>query len=135
MKEATARDGNGDSTRSFTHSFTGFFTRPFTRLFTVLFTVPRRKTHDHGSGVNQHLDPMTRAPILPAPRTEVELDELLSRPDEGAVRALAGHPGDVMVLGVGGKMGPTLARMLRRAADDADGTRDLHRVIGVSRFS
>ena len=69
------------------------------------------------------------------PRTEGELDELLSRPDAGAVDALARHRGDVLVLGVGGKMGPTLARMLRRAADEADGGRDTRRIIGVSRFS
>jgi nucleoside-diphosphate-sugar epimerase len=37
-------------------------------------------------------------------------------------------PGDIMVLGVGGKMGPTLARMAKRAAPGK-------RVIGVARFS
>jgi nucleoside-diphosphate-sugar epimerase len=41
-------------------------------------------------------------------------------------------PGDLLILGVGGKMGPTLARMARRAADMAGSKR---RVIGVSRFS
>jgi nucleoside-diphosphate-sugar epimerase len=40
--------------------------------------------------------------------------------------------GDVIVLGVAGKMGPTLARMVRRATDLAGVTR---RVIGVSRFT
>ena len=75
------------------------------------------------------------APILPAPRDDDALDELLSRPDAAAIRTLAAHPGDVMVLGAGGKMGPSLARMLRRAADDADGRRDARRIIGVSRFS
>jgi nucleoside-diphosphate-sugar epimerase len=78
---------------------------------------------------------MIGVPIPPAPRSEAELDELLSRPDAGAVRALSERPGDVLVLGVGGKMGPSLARMLRRAADTADGTRDARRIIGVSRFS
>ena len=37
-------------------------------------------------------------------------------------------PGDILVLGVAGKMGPTLARMAKRAAPD-------RRVIGVARFS
>ncbi len=78
---------------------------------------------------------MTGRPIQPAPRNEVELEELLSRPDPTAIRALAQHPGDVMVLGAGGKMGPSLARMLRRAADEADGRRDARRIIGVSRFT
>ena len=77
---------------------------------------------------------MTVAP-LPLPRDEAELEELLSRPDAGAVDALARHPGDVLVLGVGGKMGPSLARMLRRAASDADGKPTARRIIGVSRFS
>jgi nucleoside-diphosphate-sugar epimerase len=38
-------------------------------------------------------------------------------------------PGDLVVLGVGGKMGPTLARMARRALGQRD------RVIGVARFT
>ena len=40
--------------------------------------------------------------------------------------------GDLLVLGVGGKMGPTLARMAVRASQEA-GTK--RRVIGVARFS
>jgi nucleoside-diphosphate-sugar epimerase len=40
--------------------------------------------------------------------------------------------GDLLVLGVGGKMGPGLAHMARRAFDRAGGRR---RVIGVARFS
>ena len=40
--------------------------------------------------------------------------------------------GDIVVLGVGGKMGPTLARMAKRASEMAGVKR---RVIGVSRFS
>src|SRR5438552_3822857 len=60
------------------------------------------------------------------------LDDLLSEPSEAAVAAFAALPGDIVVLGVAGKMGPTLARMARRAADLA---RTPRRVIGVSRFS
>ena len=73
--------------------------------------------------------------LSPAPRDETELEELLSRPDAGAVQALATHPGDILVLGAGGKMGPSLARMARRAADEADTTPARRRVIAVSRFS
>jgi nucleoside-diphosphate-sugar epimerase len=66
------------------------------------------------------------------PRSESELGELLSRPTPGVLDALRECPGDVMVLGAGGKMGPTLAVMLRRAADElADG----RRIYAVSRFS
>ena len=61
-----------------------------------------------------------------------ELDELLSQPTAGAVETMRRVAGDVVVLGVGGKMGPTLARMLRRAADAAGTSR---RIVGVARFS
>jgi nucleoside-diphosphate-sugar epimerase len=57
-----------------------------------------------------------------------QLEELMSRPSEALVQSLAQVPGDILVLGVGGKMGPTLARMAKRA-DPA------RRVIGVARFS
>lgn len=70
---------------------------------------------------------------LPAMINDVEeLDELLSRPTDQAIRTLSNLPGDVMLLGAGGKMGPTLARMCRRASDAADTSR---RIIAVSRFS
>jgi nucleoside-diphosphate-sugar epimerase len=61
--------------------------------------------------------------------TESELDDLLSAPRTETTDALAQYPGDVIVLGAGGKMGPTLARMVRRAASDK------RRVIAVSRWS
>src|SRR4029077_3645413 len=61
-----------------------------------------------------------------------ELEDLLSEPTEAAIQALAGLDGDIVVLGVGGKMGPTLARMAKRASNLAGKSR---RVIGVSRFS
>lgn len=69
-----------------------------------------------------------------APRTVDELDVALSEPRDATVRALAACPGDIVVLGAGGKMGPTLARMAARAARAADGTR-VRRVIAVSRFA
>jgi nucleoside-diphosphate-sugar epimerase len=61
-----------------------------------------------------------------------ELDDLLSEPTERVTSALASLDGDVLILGVAGKMGPTLARMTKRAFDAAGVSR---RVIGVSRFS
>ena len=61
-----------------------------------------------------------------------QLEELLSEPTPGVVETMRKLAGDVIVLGVGGKMGPTLARMVRRASDAAGGKR---RVIAVSRFS
>jgi nucleoside-diphosphate-sugar epimerase len=62
-----------------------------------------------------------------------DLEDHLSTPSEGVVEALRRLDGDVLVLGVGGKMGPTLARMVRRASNLAGAKR--RRVIGVSRFT
>lgn len=61
-----------------------------------------------------------------------ELEEVLSRPTAGVVEAMKALQGDIIVLGVGGKMGPTLARMASRASDQAGVRR---KVIGVARFS
>ena len=68
---------------------------------------------------------------MPAPHDVDALEELLSRPPESVVQALQALDGDIVFLGVGGKMGPTMARMARRAFDLAGVRRQ---VIGVSRF-
>ncbi len=65
-------------------------------------------------------------------RNVEELEDLLSRPSQTAICALGQIDGDILVLGVAGKMGPTLARMARRASDLAGVSR---RLWGVSRFS
>lgn len=65
-------------------------------------------------------------------RDVAHLEDLLSEPSDAAIDAMRLADGDVIVLGVAGKMGPTLARMARRAMDAAGRS---HRVIGVSRFS
>ena len=56
------------------------------------------------------------------------LEELLSRPSQALVNDLAALDGDIIILGVGGKVGPCLARMAKRAAPDK-------RIVGVARFS
>src|SRR5688572_22469804 len=48
-----------------------------------------------------------------------DLEERLSEPTEAVLRAVEKLEGDYVILGVGGKMGPTLARMVRRALDHA----------------
>lgn len=73
---------------------------------------------------------MAAAP--PTPTNLEELDELLSRPTERVIESMRRLEGDLLLLGVGGKMGPTLARMARRASDAAGVSR---RIVGVSRFS
>ena len=45
-----------------------------------------------------------------------ELEEFMSRPTPELEAELARLDGDIVVLGIGGKMGPTLARMAKRAA-------------------
>ncbi len=62
-----------------------------------------------------------------------DLEDALSRPTPGVLETLAAIPGDLLILGAGGKMGPTLARMVRRACDELGQTK--RQVIAVSRFS
>ena len=66
---------------------------------------------------------------LPQRFADVEaLEDFMTAPSAALEADLARAPGDLMVLGVGGKMGPTLARLARRAAPG-------RRVIGVARFT
>ncbi len=65
--------------------------------------------------------------------TVSDLEEQLSQPTQGVRDTLGAIEGDVMVLGAGGKMGPTLARMTRRALDEIG--QHARRVFAVSRFS
>src|ERR1051326_1864436 len=65
-------------------------------------------------------------------KTESELEELLSRPDEETAAAMAALDGDLLILGVGGKMGPSLARLARRAIDQAGVKKQL---VAVARFT
>jgi dTDP-4-dehydrorhamnose reductase len=60
------------------------------------------------------------------------LEELLSEPSNAVAETFARVSGDILILGVAGKMGPTLARMAVRAAETS-GTK--RRVIGVARFT
>lgn len=65
-------------------------------------------------------------------QTEEELEEALSRPTEQDVAALRSIEGDLIILGAGGKMGPSLARLARRAADQSGIAK---RIIAVARFT
>jgi nucleoside-diphosphate-sugar epimerase len=57
------------------------------------------------------------------------LEELLSEPTPAVVETLQRVSGDILVLGAGGKIGPSLTRMLRRATDAT------RRIFAVSRFA
>jgi nucleoside-diphosphate-sugar epimerase len=65
-------------------------------------------------------------------RTLDDLDCILTEPTEELVRDLASLEGDILILGAGGKMGPTLALLAQNAVKKAGSDK---RVIAVSRFS
>ena len=73
---------------------------------------------------------MTQSPeALPDRLRDVEhLEEVMTTPSAALIAALQELPGDIIILGVGGKIGPTLARLAKRATPGK-------RVVGVARFS
>lgn len=73
---------------------------------------------------------MSHASLQP-PTTLADLEDWLSEPTPAVVEMMRRLPGDILILGVAGKMGPSLARMAKRASHEAGASR---RVIGVSRF-
>ena len=64
--------------------------------------------------------------------TVQELEEQLSHPTKADVAAVAKMDGDLLVLGAGGKMGPSLCLLASRAAAEAGVNK---RIIAVSRFA
>src|SRR6266545_2286531 len=78
---------------------------------------------------------MKQAPSLDPPETietEEAIDELLTRPRAELVQFIQSVRSPLVILGAGGKMGPTLAVLARRAGEAAGHKLD---VIVVSRFS
>ena len=74
------------------------------------------------------MNPLT-SETLPTHIADVDtLEELLSRPSQALIDDLQRLDGGILILGVGGKVGPTLARLAKRAAPTK-------RIIGVARFS
>lgn len=63
-------------------------------------------------------------------KDEEQLEEMLSRPGKELVEMFSRLDGDIMFLGINGKIGPTLAGMAKRATDATDVER---RIIGVDR--
>lgn len=64
--------------------------------------------------------------------TENKLNELLTTPSNALINDLAKLDGDIMVLGAGGKMGPTLCVLAKKALEAAGVEK---KVYAVSRFS
>ncbi|WP_394618711.1 NAD-dependent epimerase/dehydratase family protein [Lentzea sp. JNUCC 0626] len=68
----------------------------------------------------------------PAPADEKQLEDLLSAPLDGVGTDLAALGGDVVLLGAGGKIGPTMTVMAKRALEAAGSSATVH---AVSRWS
>jgi len=65
-------------------------------------------------------------------QTVAELDEILSQPSNAVIGSIKNLNGDLMLLGAGGKMGPSLAELAQRAVLAAGINK---KIIAVSRFS
>src|SRR5438128_2543908 len=90
--------------------------------------VPTQRSHFLSSPMNS-----LSLPDLPERiETEEQLDQLLTRPSAGLVKFIKTVSSPLIVLGAGGKMGPTLSVIAKRAADAASHPLD---VIAISRFS
>lgn len=63
---------------------------------------------------------------------ERQLEELLSRPTAEVIDLFKTLDGDLIFLGIAGKIGPSIARMAKRACEESGVTK---RILGVSRFS
>jgi len=73
---------------------------------------------------------MNSRPLPPCPPDRV--DHFLAEPTEGVLKTLRESTGDFMVLGAGGKMGATVALMLKKGLEKLGRS---EKVIAVSRFS
>jgi nucleoside-diphosphate-sugar epimerase len=61
-------------------------------------------------------------------RDVAHLEDVMTTPSPALIAEFGAVPGDLIILGIGGKIGPTLARLAKRAAPGK-------RIIGVARFS
>ena len=75
---------------------------------------------------------MTAHPMIEIfPRSEAELEDVLSAPNAATVKAVQAIGGDITILGTGGKMGPSLAKLAQRSIQAAGLP---YRVRCISRF-
>ena len=83
----------------------------------------------NGGQAAPHAASVLSAQSLPDTFPSVDaLEDFMTTPSQALIDDLAAIDGDILILGVGGKMGPTLARLARRAAPGK-------RVLGVARFT
>jgi nucleoside-diphosphate-sugar epimerase len=72
--------------------------------------------------------PQSVTPMPECFRDVEHLEDVMTSPNRAVISEFGELDGDLVILGVGGKIGPTLARLAKRAAPGK-------RVIGVARFS
>lgn len=65
-------------------------------------------------------------------KTVANLEAFMTDPSQALIEDIKQIDGDILILGIGGKMGPTLAKMTKKAIECAGLNK---KVIGVSRFS
>ena len=65
-------------------------------------------------------------------QTVQQLEEFMTKPSAALVEDIKRIDGDILILGIAGKMGPTLAKMAKLAVKEAGIEK---RIIGVARFS
>src|SRR6185312_14600772 len=103
--------------------FGGCGSGPFSRVHTEAAFDPygswKRAAPERGRDLR---DRWFRAGIGMKIANVTELEERLTRPSDAVISAMRAMDGDLLILGAGGKMGPSLAKLARRAADSA-GTR------------
>ena len=72
--------------------------------------------------MTKHIDKITN---------EEQLEELISRPGAEAIQMFSRIDGDIIFLGISGKIGPSLARMAKRACDESGVKK---RITGIALF-
>lgn len=75
---------------------------------------------------------MTTHANLAPPENETQLEEYLSRPGAATIELMRQMEGDILILGAGGKMGPTLSLLAANACREAGVPKQ---IIAVSRYS
>ena len=71
-------------------------------------------------------------PLPDAIETVAQLEDIMTRPSPRLVEAMRSLAGDIVIIGVGGKMGPTLAKLAARAIEASGVARN---VTAASTFS
>src|SRR5207247_7050202 len=91
-----------------------------------------RKRSDCAANLRKQDQSVKDNPLPAGIDTAEQLDDVLTRPSAGRKQFIKSVSSPLLILGAGGKMGPSLSVLARRAAEEA---RHRLEVIAVSRFS